>query len=804
MTKLVVLRLDGDLIQQGFQVSLDIGEDGCYPDSSMPGQLPANPTLWEQINRWQQDYGELSANTRIINPGNVSFSDVIDPKEACQDAAQQLAIAFQNWLSADQFRPVDTYLRQMLSPSDQIRLLIRTGDRRLHHLPWHLWDIMDQYSQAEVAFSAPQFQRTDTQSSQPSDVDPIPLSKLPPLKILAILGHRTHIDIEADRKLLNKLPGAAVTFLVEPQRRDITDQLWEQSWDILFFAGHSQTEATSPTPADAKMETVQGRIFLNATDSLTLDDLKYGLKRAIAHGLQLALFNSCDGLGLAYELESLNIPQLMVMRQPIPDQVAQTFLRYFLQEFSSGISVALAARSAREHLQAVERDFPCASWLPTLFQQPILAPFIWPPPSPNPIKSIAFTTLLTTAGVIALRLTGLLQGIELWAFDRLVHFHPPEAADARLLIVEATEADLQQWGYPLSDQVLTQTLQILDASDPAVIGLDIFRDKAQDPGYTQFVEYLKTSDRLIAVCQHSSASTRGFAPPPALASEKVGFNDVLPDSDGVIRRQLMSMTTSIRSDCTSTLALSTLLALNYLDDNGVTIGTTPDGYMQFDNVVFQPIEPGIGIYHQADLSGHQVLLRYRRLQANRPGHHPLKGIAQTVNISQVLNGEVSANAIRDRIVLIGVTAPEPKDDFATPHQSKLRGLLLHAHMTSQLISAVLDDRPLLRFWPVWGDGVWIALWATIGSGSAMLMSGGIGFRVKRQYRLQMLIVNGMLVLVLIGLCWLLLLQGLWVPLVPGGLSLWGSGVCLKSLKRMRPLKLSINTKVNPPQKRVLF
>lgn len=819
MTKLVMLRLDGDLVQQGFQVSLEIGEDGCYPDSSMAGQLPANPTLGEQINRWQKVYGELSANTRIINPGNVSFGNVIDPKEACQDVAQQLAIAFQTWLKADQFRAVDAQLRQMLSPSDQIRLLIRTGDRYLHHLPWHLWEIMDQYSQAEVAFSAPQFQRTDTLSSHPSGIESISLSDLPPFKILAILGHQTHIDIEADRELLNGLPSATVTFLVEPQRQDITDQLWEQAWDILFFAGHSQTEAPSPLQSDPKRETVQGRIFLNESDSLTLDELKYGLKRAIAHGLQLALFNSCDGLGLAYELESLNIPQLIVMRQPVPDQVAQTFLRYFLQAFSSGIPVSLAARNARERLQSVERDFPCASWLPTLFQQPILAPFSWPPlpppppppppsppPSPKPIKSIALTTLLTTVlttgGVIALRLVGLLQSIELWAFDRLVQFQPHDAPDARLLIVEATASDLQQWGYPLSDQVLTQALQTLEASAPAVIGLDIFRAEAQDPGHAEFVEYLKTSDRLIAVCQHSSPTTQGFAPPSAIAPSRLGFNDVILDPDGVIRRHLIVMNTSIRSACTPTIALSVIVALEYLKTKEVDIGVTPDGYMQLNDVTLQPLEPGMGVYQQADVSGHQLLLNYRlqRSQASKTSELPLNALAQTVSLSQVLNGEVSANAIRDRIVLIGVTAPEPKDDFATPHQSKLRGLLLHAHMTSQLISAVLDDRPLLRFWPVWGDGVWIALWATIGSGSAMLMSGGGGFRVKRQYRLQILSVNGMLVLVLIGLCWLLLLEGLWVPLVPGGLSLWGSGVCLKSLKRMRPLKLLINTEVNPPQK----
>jgi hypothetical protein len=55
------------------------------------------------------------------------------------------------------------------------------------------------------------------------------------------LGNSEGIKVEEDRKQLGEFTGAATTFLVEPQRQELNDQLWEQSWDILFFAGHSQT-----------------------------------------------------------------------------------------------------------------------------------------------------------------------------------------------------------------------------------------------------------------------------------------------------------------------------------------------------------------------------------------------------------------------------------------------------------------------------------------------------------------------------------------------------------------------------------
>ncbi|MGB3204688.1 MAG: hypothetical protein WBB28_06855, partial [Crinalium sp.] len=117
--------------------------------------------------------------------------------------------------------------------------------------------------------------------------------------------------------------------------------------------------------------------FLNQTDSLTLDELRYGLQTAVNQGLQIALFNSCDGLGLAAELESLHIPQVIVMREPVPDKVAQEFLKYFLAEFTGGTSLYQAVGIARKKLQAWEHEYPCASWLPVIIQNFLEVPPTW-------------------------------------------------------------------------------------------------------------------------------------------------------------------------------------------------------------------------------------------------------------------------------------------------------------------------------------------------------------------------------------------------------------------------------------------
>jgi len=262
-----------------------------------------------------------------------------------------------NWLDAESLRSLREKLLQNVSPNDEVRVIIRSSVRDLQRLPWHLWDLFASYSHLEIAISTPELE-IQPQVKTPTFKDRV--------RILAILGDSTGINTQKDRELLEQLPDADITFLVEPGRKEINDRLWEQSWDILFFAGHSQTEGET------------GVIYLSKTESLTIPEVKYGLKKAIKRGLQLAIFNSCDGLGLAWQLEDLQIPQVIVMREPVPDLVAQEFLKYFLTNFAStSYSFYQAVREARERLQGLENNFPCASLLPVICQNSIAVPPLW-------------------------------------------------------------------------------------------------------------------------------------------------------------------------------------------------------------------------------------------------------------------------------------------------------------------------------------------------------------------------------------------------------------------------------------------
>ncbi len=356
--KLVVLKLGQGDFERGFPVTLQIGSEGTLPFAEITGELAAAPEILKQYNQWQTAYRKsLRAGLRIDVPAtqvtNVSKSEFI---KECQELAEVLRKNLNLWLNSEQFRSIRERLLEKLTTSEEIRVIWQTKNIQLRRIPWHLWDFFERYPKAEIALSTSTYTRVEKSI--------YPKAKV---RILAILGNGTGIDLQKDREMLEQLPDAEVIFLVEPQRKELNNQLWFQPWDILFFAGHSSSQVDGDT----------GQIYINRTDSLSIAELKNALKKAIARGLQLAIFNSCDGLGLARELADLHIPQIIVMREPVPDLVAQEFLQHFLRTFAEGNSLYLAVREARERLQGLEDQFPCATWLPVICQNPAEVPTTW-------------------------------------------------------------------------------------------------------------------------------------------------------------------------------------------------------------------------------------------------------------------------------------------------------------------------------------------------------------------------------------------------------------------------------------------
>jgi CHASE2 domain-containing sensor protein len=82
-------------------------------------------------------------------------------------------------------------------------------------------------------------------------------------------------------------------------------------------------------------------------------------------------------------------------------------------------------------------------------------------------------------------------------------------------------------------------------------------------------------------------------------------------------------------------------------------------------------------------------------------------------------------------------------------------------MTSQIISAVLDERPLLWWLPEWLEVIWIGSWSLVGL--AIIVAWDL---VK-----QRIVAIAIALIILFGCCWLFLLFGGWLPLIPPALTL---------------------------------
>jgi CHASE2 domain-containing sensor protein len=80
----------------------------------------------------------------------------------------------------------------------------------------------------------------------------------------------------------------------------------------------------------------------------------------------------------------------------------------------------------------------------------------------------------------------------------------------------------------------------------------------------------------------------------------------------------------------------------------------------------------------------------------RAPNRDARKFAPVVSLKEVLENRVPAQVIRDRIVLIGLTAPTSTkvDIWNTPY-GEMPGIFLRGQMIGQLISTVLDGRPLI-------------------------------------------------------------------------------------------------------------
>lgn len=319
-------------------------------------------------------------------------------------------------------------------------------------------------------------------------------------------------------------------------------------------------------------------------------------------------------------------------------------------------------------------------------------------------SAIAISSVVSVL-LVCLAYLGTFQAMEVGVFDLLTRmstdsFGPDTSAqanDSPVVIVAITEADIkaqQQW--PLSDQVFAQLLDQLQTYSPSVVGLDIYRDVPHEPGSAALAQQLGR-ENVVTIKKLGLQGDLEVLPPPNVPEQRVGFNDFVIDPDGVIRRNFMFAALGNQRFYSFSLRLTE----QFLAQKGIAVTPERDAIV-FGDTRFESITAHAGGYQTIDAEGYQILMRY----------FASGDLARVLTLSQVLSGDFDPEWIKDKVILIGTTAPSEKDLFYTPFNAAKEqvvmapGVVIHAQLTRQMLSAVLDQRLLLSVWPQAGEWAW--------------------------------------------------------------------------------------------------
>jgi CHASE2 domain-containing sensor protein len=740
--------------------------------------LPDSRPLLKKLTQWQDAYSKLNLSKRKLKANhdvttNISKTELSNLSKKCNDDGKEVLKDFNSWLKSNSF---GTAIEQQIDPSDRVQILLQIEDKELERLPWHLADIFKRFSSTEVALYKPPGANRPSVSDL-SDNN----AKNVTVKILAVFGDDSGIDTLTDlAKLKHQFPDL-VSLGGDSQekltKQTLFEKLDEEQWDILFFAGHSSTSIENQT----------GKIYLHKEcEGLEFEDISNAIDTAVKKGLKIAIFNSCDGLGLGHSLSELGVSQIILMREPVPDIVAQTFLGIFLKLYAQGSSFYQSVSDARKKLQKLD-DFPCADWLPTIYQSSTNYPPSWEQliapsePLPEPINTSEFylsrvllTSLITTIAIAATRFTGILQPLELTAFDQTMKLRPvKESVDSNMLIIEVTDEDRSNASgdkSSLSNEYLNRILAKLKPLKPKIIGIDIMLDRDIDKQYTFIHESLMTGD-LIAGCTTPGSTGEKNEHKPPQGANLFGFADLPFDGDEsnlIIRRQPLSMDVEkIKAGilCNQRYSLSTMLAMYYLQAEGIELKIAKDRTLQIGQQKYPLLTNYAG--KLLDDEGGQILLNYRMF------NNSLIKAIPSISLKEFLKPELKSDILKQlvdgKLILIGTTDPMYRDKVTTPYGS-IPGIFSQAQMTSQLISAALNNRCLISPYSLWGDGLIIFGAATIGALLALLL--------KHRWVSLGLIGGVLLISISIGSVGLLVI-GQWFPLIPTLIALFLSGFGVK-------------------------
>jgi CHASE2 domain-containing sensor protein len=372
--------------------------------------------------------------------------------------------------------------------------------------------------------------------------------------------------------------------------------------------------------------------------------------------------------------------------------------------------------------------------------------------------------------VILVRIAGGMQSWEWMLFDTMLRLRPVEKLDERVVIVGIDEKDIESVKqYPVPDQKIAELLTKLESYQPLAIGLDIFKNVPVEPGGEQLAQILRSNSHIIGI--EKILPPEEIPPPQSLPAKRVGFADLPNDADSKNRRYLLYTPNpkNPHNPNEDKYSLALRLVTKYLKSQGIELetGKNDPNTIMIRGIELPRITRNFGGYVGVDDGGLPILMNFRN--TSQP--------FLVVSVRDILTDKIDAKLLRDRIVLVGNRNMSAGDIFYTSALPNLKlsgqiyGIDYHAHVVSQILSTVMDGRPMLHSWGDVVEYTWILIWG--------FLPIAIGRLTQSVWKNLLSVGVAGIALFTCGYV-LLWVWGVWIPVAPGLLVLTVNGLGLSA------------------------
>ncbi|MGB3638534.1 MAG: CHASE2 domain-containing protein [Rivularia sp. (in: cyanobacteria)] len=328
--------------------------------------LQYSSLLSNYYEQWRKAYLDYYINLRGRKTASGKGSVKKDYRSHLINTHSKLLDEFHRWLFSPELIEIRREIANSVNYLDDkqkewVEVFLTCTPVEIARLPWETWEI-------GTDLGIPKRIRIARNPANIRNENVRPLHRK--VRILAILGDDTGLNFDSEKEEFNKIKSIAYVKFIGWRLNKNIDELKQEivqniasvdGWDILFFAGHSNESVLTG-----------GELGIAPNASIFISEIEDALKLAKKRGLQFAIFNSCSGINIAESLINLGLSQVVVMREPINNKVAQEFLKQFLRSLAEYKDVHESLLDASKFLKQQEQRlaYPSTYLVPSLFRHP--------------------------------------------------------------------------------------------------------------------------------------------------------------------------------------------------------------------------------------------------------------------------------------------------------------------------------------------------------------------------------------------------------------------------------------------------